>query len=284
MSADDAVIRAPIVISDAGVSATFGQLVPREVAESAGLVADLARVAPSMAHLCLYLGFEQTAEELALPTHNIWVYPTDDVDAAFRASLDDPSAEFPVLYVSFPGAKDPDFDRRHPGRATVEVIAPAPFAWFEPWAGSRWKHRAAEYEAFKESLAERMLEGLYAQVPQLRGQVAFQEISTPLSTAHFAGYARGELYGLEHTPARFQQGFLKPATPIPGLYLTGQDVVTCGVAGAMLGGVLTATALLRGPLMARLAASAARRALPARLRPGRGAPQRADEPVTAPAR
>ena len=264
MAADGAVIRAPIVISDAGVSATFGQLVPAAAAERAGLIADLGQVAPSMAHLCLYLGFEQAAEELGLPAHNIWIYPGNDIETAFHASREDADAEFPVLYISFPAAKDPDFARRHPGHATVEVIAPAPYEWFEPWAGSRWKHRAAEYDAFKESLAERMLEGLFEQLPQLRGRIAIKEISTPLTTQHFAGYDRGELYGLDHTPARFQQGFLKPATPIPGLYLTGQDIVTCGVSGAMFGGVLTATTLLRGPLMAGLAATTVRRMNPLR--------------------
>ena len=259
MAADDAVIRAPIIISDAGVATTFGRLVPHDVAQRSGLLADLTRVGPSLAHLCLYLGFEQTAEELDLPKHNLWIYPGDDVEGAFRASRADPQAPFPVLYVSFPSAKDPDFARRHPGRATVEIIAPAPYEWFEPWADSRWKHRPEEYDEFKKTLATRMLEGLYAQLPQLRGQVAFQEISTPLSTAHFAGYERGELYGLEHTPARFAEDFLKPTTPIRGLYLTGQDVVSCGVAGAMFGGVLTATTVLRGQALRGLATTAIRR-------------------------
>ncbi len=64
MAADGRVIRAPIVISDAGVLNTFDALLPRDVAEDAGLLQDLTQVSPSMAHLCLYLGFEETAEAL----------------------------------------------------------------------------------------------------------------------------------------------------------------------------------------------------------------------------
>jgi all-trans-retinol 13,14-reductase len=276
MAADGRVIRAPVVISDAGVANTFARLLPHDVAQRAGLLDDLTRVTPSIGHLSLYLGFEESAEDLGLPAHNLWIYPRDDHDLSFRESKADPEAALPMVYVSFPAAKDPDFANRHPGRATVDVIAAAPFDWFEQWADSRWKHRDAEYDAFKERLAERMLETLYAQLPQLRGKVAFHEISTPLTTQHFAGYERGELYGIDHTPQRFRQGFLKPSTPIPGLYLTGQDIVTCGVAGAMFGGVLTATTLMRTRLLPGLVATATRRVLPAQLRGGGRTPAPAD--------
>ena len=133
MAADGRVLRAPIVISDAGVYNTFAELLPRDVAEPAGLLAGLSQVTPSMAHLCLYLGFEETAEALELPKHNLWIYPNEDYEQTIRDSSDDPEAALPMVYVSFPAAKDPDFARRHPGRATVDVITAAPYAWFEPW-------------------------------------------------------------------------------------------------------------------------------------------------------
>jgi all-trans-retinol 13,14-reductase len=259
MAADGRVVRAPIVISDAGVLNTVNALLPRDIAEAAGLLQDLTQVSPSMAHLCLYLGFEETAEALDMPRHNLWIYPNEHYEQTIEDSRRDPEAPLPMVYVSFPAAKDPDFTRRHPGHATVDVITAAPYEWFQRWEGSRWKRRGAEYDAFKDRLAERMMEALFEQMPQLRGKVAFFEISTPLTTAHFAGYRRGELYGIDHTPQRFDQDFLQPATPIPGLYLTGQDIVSCGVAGAMFGGVLTATTVLGGNLLAQMASAAAGR-------------------------
>ena len=86
-------------------------------------------------------------------------------------------------------------------------------------------------------------------MPGLRGRIRHAELSTPLSTAHFAGYPSGEIYGLNHTPARFRERWLKPRTPVKGLYLTGQDISSCGVAGAMVGGVLTASVVLGRNLM-----------------------------------
>jgi all-trans-retinol 13,14-reductase len=64
-----------------------------------------------------------------------------------------------------------------------------------------------------------------------------------LTTQHFVNYEKGEIYGLDHTPDRFRQQFLKPRTPIKGLYLTGQDIVTAGVGAALFAGLITASAM-----------------------------------------
>jgi all-trans-retinol 13,14-reductase len=71
-------------------------------------------------------------------------------------------------------------------------------------------------------------------------------LSTPLSTQWFGAYRHGELYGLAHTPQRMQQDWLGPKTRIGGLWLTGQDTLTCGVTGAMMAGLLTTLSMV-GP-------------------------------------
>ena len=90
-------------------------------------------------------------------------------------------------------------------------------------------------------------------LPQVRGHVALTELGTPLSTVAFTGHPQGSIYGLAHTPARFRESLLRPATPIRNLYLTGADVSTAGVGGAAAGGMLTAAALLRRNLVKDLA-------------------------------
>jgi len=77
----------------------------------------------------------------------------------------------------------------------------------------------------------------------VRDAVDHAELSTPLSTRHFTGYQHGEIYGLSHDPERFEHRFLRPRTPLRGLFLTGQDICTCGVGGALLSGFLTASAV-----------------------------------------
>jgi all-trans-retinol 13,14-reductase len=247
--ADGRTVRARTVVSDAGVANTFVRLLPRPVAARLGLLEKLGAVGPSLAHINLYVGLRGSDEELGLGRTNVWVYPTPDHDANVARFLADPEGPLPGAYISFPSAKDPTFPERYPGRSTVQVIVLAKYDWFARWEDQPWKRRGDDYDAFKQRFTERLLGVLYEHVPQARGRVDHAELSTPLSTRRFANYARGELYGLAHTPARFRQRFLRPRTPVRDLYLTGQDVTVCGVAGAMSGGVLCASAILGRNLM-----------------------------------
>ncbi len=234
--------RASLVVSDAGLTNTYRRLLP-EGQVPAVVREKLSALRPSTSYLCLYLGFKQSDRELGLDGTNLWLYPSARHDESVRRFLDDPSAPLPMLYASFASAKDPSWAERHPGRATVDLITVCPWSWVEQWQGTRWQKRGAEYEAFKARFTERMLEGLFAVRPQLRGKVDHAELSTPLSTEHFSAHPHGELYGVDHTPERFQVP-IRAETHVKGLFLTGADLVSAGVAGALMGGVLSAGAIL----------------------------------------
>jgi all-trans-retinol 13,14-reductase len=105
-----------------------------------------------------------------------------------------------------------------------------------------------DYATFKGRLAERLLEALYRAVPAVRGAMEVHELSTPITTRNFVGHPHGELYGLAHTPQRFRERSLKPRTAVRGLYLTGQDISVCGLAGALAGAYVTASAIVGRPL------------------------------------
>jgi all-trans-retinol 13,14-reductase len=254
--ADGHVIECDVVISSAGADNTFNRLLPDDVASRHGYQRAMQNVQPSVGHLCLYIGLRDTAENLGLPKTNFWIYPHNDFDRALDDFAASPDAPFPVVYVSFPSAKDPDYLNRHPGTATIEIVAPAPYGQFEKWQGTTWGKRGEDYEAFKAELSERLLGHLYDKLPALEGKIDYHELSTPLSTEWFSAYRHGELYGLDHTPERLKQDWLTPKTKIEGLWLTGQDILTCGVTGAMMAGMLTVTAMLGmrriSPLMKRI--------------------------------
>ena len=248
-------LRAPTVISNAGIINTFGRLVPAAIAGPIGYAAKAREVGPSVAHLSLYVGLKGTTEELQLKKTNFWVYQNHRHEENFERFEADINAPFPVVYLSFPSAKDPDFNRRYPGHSTIEAVTLGPYDSFKRWEGTSWKKRGAEYDELKASLSERLLESIYKYAPATRGKVEIAELSTPLTTRNFAAYPQGEIYGLQLTPNRFKQRWLRPRTPIKGLYLTGADAAGPGVMGALMGGMLCGSAVLKTNVLGRVLAN-----------------------------
>ena len=252
---DGNIFSAKNIISGAGIMTTYNKLLPTAISEKHRLKDQLQKVKRSVSHACLYIGLDGSPKDLNLPKTNYWIYPEDlDHDASVNRYLNDINAEFPVVYISFPSAKDPDWSNRYPGKSTIDIITLLPYDIFENWEGSRWMKRGEDYEILKEKISQRLLEALYKKIPQAKGKIEHYELSTPLTTQHFINYDKGEIYGLDHTPKRFRQRFLQPRTPIKNLYLTGQDVVTAGVAAALFSGVITASAMTGKNVMKKVMA------------------------------
>ena len=250
--ADGHEVRASVVISNAGVINTFERLVPSPLAKSIGYAAKARELGTSVAHLSLYVGLKGSSEELQLEKTNLWVYPDHRHDENFKRFLADVNAPFPLVYLSFPSAKDPDFERRYPGRSTIEAVTMGSYDSFRRWENTSWKKRGAEYDELKASLSERLLDTIYKHAPATRGQVEVAELSTPLSTRNFSAHPDGAIYGLSHDARRYEQRWLRPQTPIQGLYLSGADVVSAGVVGAMMGGLICTSAVLKGNVLGQV--------------------------------
>ena len=236
--------RAPLIVSDAGAANTLDRLLPPDLPQLNSLRADLRALPPSTAHASLYIGLSQTDAALGIAGSNLWVYPSFDHDANVERFARDLDAPLPVVYISFPSAKDPDFQRRYPGHSTIEAITMLPWQPFVGWAQTRWKRRGDEYEALKNSIATRLRAEVERQVPAAAPHIAHAELSTPVTTRHFMNYEQGEIYGIAATPRRFLTRRLGARTPIRGLYLTGQDAGSLGIVGALFGGVVCASAAL----------------------------------------
>jgi all-trans-retinol 13,14-reductase len=247
--ADGREFRSQLVVSDAGAANTYERLLPPDVPALDAMRACLRALQPSTAHCSLYVGLSQSDAALGLKGTNLWIYPSFDHDANVRRFAQDIDAPFPVVYISFPSAKDPTYASRYPGKSTIEAITMLPYAAFARWGETRWKRRGDEYDSLKENLAQRLREELERQVPSIVGHIACAELSTPVTTRHFTNYGHGEIYGISSTPGRYSERRLGARTPIRGLFLTGQDVASLGVAGALMGGVICASAALKKNLL-----------------------------------
>ena len=146
-----------------------------------------------------------------------------------------------ACYLSFPSLKDPKA-KAH----TAEIIANLDYATVARWQAQPWHKRDEGYQALKEQISAALLAFVEAHYPGFRQLVGYTELSTPLTIEHFTGHKNGGIYGLPATPERFQAQWLKPQTPIKNLLLTGADVASLGIMGALMGGVATAATVLGG--------------------------------------
>ncbi len=241
---DGSEIMADTVISNAGFMNTIEKLLPEESQKRHNVKEWTKNLHRSSAHLGIYAGFKGTSEELGLNSTNLWIYPDGDHEGNLAKYNANPEAEFPLVYISFPSSKDPDWENRFPGKSTVEIVTPAKMDWFKQWENTEWGKRGEDYEAFKESLKERLLDKLFERHPQLRDKLDYVELSTPLSTNWYQKNSGGEMLALDHFVERFKQSCLHPQMPVKNLYMTGSDVMTAGVGGALMGGVMSSMSIL----------------------------------------
>lgn len=239
---DGRTARAKRVVSAAGVQSTVTRLLPPEHRD-AQWSRGIEKLPPAPAHVCLYLGFKGDIREAGATAANKWFYEVWSSEAE-TWRIEDPMnpGPAPILYTSFPSLKDPTHDPGPELRHTGEVVTFIPWEDFERWKDTDWKKRGEDYDAFKDVLAERLKRQLLEHMPELEPMIDYAELSTPLSTDHFVRPMAGSIYGLEPTPERFENPWLRPRSPIDGLFMSGSEVATVGVIGAMMGGVLCAAA------------------------------------------
>jgi all-trans-retinol 13,14-reductase len=236
-------IRAPIVVSAAGIASTIKRLLPEKFM-SESWTKDILELPPAPAHLCLYLGFKGDIAKAGAGPANKWFYRSWDTELGeWQISPEQEIKPAPVLYCSFPSQKDPEHDPGPDVRHTGEVVTFVPWDVFKPWQDTKWKKRGEDYDAFKEKLEKSLLEQFLENMPGLRDMVDHVELSTPLSTDNFCRPVHGSIYGIEPTPQRFKNSYLRAKSPVPGLYFSGSEVSSVGVIGAMMGGVLGAMAV-----------------------------------------
>jgi len=248
------------IVSDAGVVNTFKKLLPPEVATKSYIYPIIEKVGPSCSYITTFVGVEGSVKDLKLPATNFWVYNCKNINKCFTDFLnlkpdEIEDAEIPFGYISFPCAKDSEWDVKYPGKSSILIITLANWEWFKEWKDEKLRHRGDRYEGIKDVVGRKMWQLCVDLFPQLDGKKDYMEVGTPVTNSHYLGYLEGEMYGLNQGPSRFSADVmskLRCDTDVPGLYLTGQDTMTAGFSAALTMGLVCASKILEQNLFVDL--------------------------------
>lgn len=144
------------------------------------------------------------------------------------------------LYMHFCHEPQPRF-----ARAGV-ILSYMQMEEMRPWMGTRVGRRGADYEAFKQMKAEKLLDRLEAQFPGIREQIAHYYTSTPLTYFDYTGTEGGSMYGIAKDIHAGAAGRVPHRTKVPNVLLTGQNINSHGMLGVLVGVVVTCSELVGG--------------------------------------
>ncbi|XP_038592343.1 inactive all-trans-retinol 13,14-reductase [Micropterus salmoides] len=244
-------IHAPVVVSNCGVFTTFQRLLPPEIRVKTDIQERLNIMKHGRGCLLVFSGFDGTDEELGIKSTNIWLFKNNDLDKSmddfFALSKEEAPDNIPMMMITVPSSKDPEAKIRHPGKACMTILIMVKYEWFEEWKDTTVRKRGDEYYNYKMRFANNLFDWACTIYPKIRDKLVFQEVATPLSNMHYLGAQRGAMYSSEHNLDRFHAETVarnRCTTPVKNLYISGQDVFSCGIAGALHGGLLCATTVL----------------------------------------
>ena len=232
--------RAPAIVSAIGAGETVKHLLPGNIRDQ-DWAREIATFKPSICHFDLFLGFEGDIAQYGATRANHWFYKSWDTnDAIWKAADNEP---IQMMFVSFGTLKNPDHDPGPAKKHTGDMLVWADWSSVEKFANGGADKHPEEWAAFKRHVEFRMLDLFKEKFPGLAPLIVYHELGTPLATASFTGHNKGGFYGIETTPRRMLSDAFNIRTPVPGLFLSGQDVMSPGIAGALSGGMLGAGAI-----------------------------------------
>lgn len=234
-------IRAKAVLSDIGARETVDALLPEEAGQE-DWIAKIRALPSSIAHFNMFLGFEGDIEAAGATKANHWIFPTGETDVVWTNAPDEAP---PQMTVAFGSLKNPAHDPGPQQKHTGQLIVWTDWSTVAPWASQPAAARGEDYADFKRRAEDTLMAMFERRFPELAKLVVYRDLSTPLSTVSFTGHREGAFYGLDVTPDRVLSDALRAKTPVPGLFLTGQDVVSPGIPGALMGGLLSAASVDR---------------------------------------
>ena len=231
---------APLVISAIGAPKTFGKLIAAEIDVPERRMLNTNVAPPTTVNV--YVGLKDDPRKVGMDSGNYWFAEGYDHDAIAKNNQQMNGIQFGYGFLSSSSLRDATNEKH-----VAQIIFMSDYESWQRWADQPWLRRDDCYLNRKNEVAKLAIDLVERRLPGFRELVDYQEVSTPLSVEHCAGHCGGAIYGLPATPKRFEAGGFHVQTSIENLLLSGSDVGTFGIVGAMMSGLMTASWAV-GPL------------------------------------
>ncbi len=133
----------------------------------------------------------------------------------------------------------------HYGAQSLDLMTPMSWKQVERWADTSVGNRGAEYETFK----ARKVQECFRLVPEITDAVESCTASTPLTWQNYTAAPEGGAYGIMKDCNSLSTTMLSPATHIPNLILTGQNLNIHGVMGVSMTSVLSCNRIIKTKIL-----------------------------------
>ncbi|XP_051762436.1 inactive all-trans-retinol 13,14-reductase-like isoform X1 [Ctenopharyngodon idella] len=246
----DVEIRAPVIISSVGMFTTFKKLLTPEIQANRKIQDYVHTLKPGKGFFQVFAGFNATKEELGISSTNMRLYKSNNMDEVmeeyFDSDKEDAPDSIPMMYISFPSAKDPTSCTRFPGQSRMVIHTMVNPKWFGQWNNLSETERDEEYERYKMRFANPLFDWACVHFPKLKEKLVMLHAVSPINM-HGLGATYGSMLSAEHSLERFEPlniAKIRCNTPVKNLYLSGQDVFSGGYSGALHGGLLCASSVV----------------------------------------
>lgn len=112
------------------------------------------------------------------------------------------------------------------------------------WQGTEVGKRGEDYQEFKERRALQLIEAVNRAFPGIKDKIAFYNVSTPLTYEDYTATVNGGMYGILRDVNNPGQTVVAQRSPVPNLFMTGQNTNSHGMLGVTNGAMLTCAELL----------------------------------------
>ena len=189
----------------------------------------IASIPQTIGGFSVYLHFKEN--KVPYMNHNYFAYDTDTPWGCEQ--YDEDSWPKGYLYMHVCDRAGQEFARS--GILLTYMRMDELMAWQDTVPG----RRGADYEAFVDGRARRLIAALDRRFPGIKDNIECFYVSSPLTYRDYTGTQDGSIYGVAKDITLGSAGRVPHKTRIPNVFMTGQNVNSHGMLGVIVGTMVT---------------------------------------------